>query len=50
MRQLERLMDEAMAREYVSGVPALYGLEPRPLRADAEAFWRWYRATFHSQV
>src|SRR5438105_2107547 len=45
MRQLERLIDEAMARAYWSGVPALYGLERCPLRADAEAFWRWYRET-----
>jgi hypothetical protein len=49
MKKLERLSDEAKAGEYWSGVPAQYipytGL--RPSKQGAEAFWRWYNATFH---
>jgi hypothetical protein len=51
-KQAERLLKEANDFEYWSGVPAQYipytGL--RPSRPSVEAFWRWYRATFHSQV
>jgi hypothetical protein len=50
MRQIERLQEEANAREYWSGVPAKFipytGL--RPARGTAEGFWRWYNGTFHS--
>jgi hypothetical protein len=50
VEQVRELLLAAEKHEYWSGVPAQWipytGL--RVTKASAEAFWRWYNATFHA--